>query len=186
MTARPMTARSKKLPYGFAGALLCLLLGACGFHLRGQVQLPPGVEPIYISGETPSDPLLLEVHNLLIASGISLASSAADARYKLVITQHRQERNTASLGEGARAAEYQLIESARFALLDPRGKVALGPNRLVERRIMPNDPNSVASTGEEEQLLRREMQRNLAAKITRRLRTFDYPTPPQPAQPSGY
>ena len=154
--------------------LASLVLASCGFHLRNQVDLPPGVEPIYVSSANPTSSLAIELHNLLSASGVVLTDTVTEANYQLVILEQKQDRRVATLGERARAAEYQLIESVKFALRNRQGVTVLGPSTLIERRIMPNDPNSVVSTGEEENLLRREMLQNLAAKIARQLRSFDY------------
>lgn len=164
--------------------LLFILIGlaGCGFQLRGQVDLPAGVEPIYIGGNS-SSILSIEIRNLLSAAGIALSEDPVSANHQLIILEQDQDRRTASLDEQARAAEYQLIETIKFELRDQQGKTVLGPSKITERRIMPNDPNQVVSTGEEEQLLRREMAQNLAAKIARQLSAFKY-TPAKPANDS--
>jgi LPS-assembly lipoprotein len=161
--------------------ILTLLISACGFQLRGNVALPAGVEPIYIGGLN-NNQLSIELRNLLSASGIKLTSNPAQAQYSLLILAQNSDRRAATLGEGARVAEYQLIETASFKLLKANGQTVLGPNQLSERKIMPNDPNKVASTAEEENLLRREMLQRLAEKIARQLQSFDYQNqPPDPA-----
>ena len=158
----------------FALVLLFTLLASCGFHLRGTVDLPPGIEPVYIGGPNPSAPLSIELRNLLRNSGIELADDAVSSRYQLIIGEQKSDRRTASLGEGARAVEYQLIETVSFELRNQEGKAVFGPNTLTERRVVTNDPNSVASSADTENLQRREMQQNLAAKIARQLQAFDY------------
>ncbi len=159
--------------------LTTLMITACGFQLRGAVDLPEGVEPIYISGLSSSGQLAIEMRNLLNAYGIDLTNNADEANYQLVILKQDSDRRTASLGEGARVAEYQLIESVSVELRNEKGVVVLGPNNITERKIMPNDPNKVVSTGEEERLLRREMLQRLAAKVARQLQAFDYSKPAQ-------
>ena len=156
------------------GLSLALLLSACGFQLRGNVDLPDGVEPIYIGGLNTSGQLSIELRNLLTAYGIELSSDSAQANYQILISEQKTDRRTASLGAGARVAEYQLIESVSFELRNKKGRTVLGPITLTERKIMPNDPNKVVSTAEEEKILRRDMLQQLAAKIARQLRAFDY------------
>lgn len=160
--------------------LTAALMTGCGFALRGNVDLPAGVEPIYIAGVSSGDKLAVELRNLLTASGIELTEEAEQAQYQLAILEQRKARRSASLGEGARVAEYQLIEIVSYQLLDEKGALVLGPNKITERKIMPNDPNKVVSTAAEETILRREMLQNIAAKIARQLRAFDYDI-----QPSG-
>ena len=129
---------------------LCLAISACGFQLRGSIDLPDGVEPIFIGGTAPAGQLGIELRNLMGAFGIKLTDNAEDANYRLMIVDTRQDRRTATLGEGARVAEYQLIESITYELFNANNQSVLGPNRVTSRKILQNDPDKIASTGEEE------------------------------------
>lgn len=153
----------------------CLIASACGFQLRGSVDLPKGIEPIVITGINQSDAFYNTLNNLLNASNIQLADNISDANHQLNIVSRKQDKRTAALGDGARVAEYQLTETLVFELKNKKGEPILGPSSITERKIIPNDPNKVVSSGEEEKILRREMLQNLAAKLTRQLQSFDYP-----------
>lgn len=163
-----------KFTNGIAIALLLsvmAMVSACGFQLRGTASLPDGTEPVYLDGA--SGQLGVELRNLLNASGVKLSDNLKNANSQLLIKKRKSEKRAAALGEGARVIEYQLIESLSFELRSTNGDVLFNPSRLVERKIINNDPNKVASSSAEELLLRREMLQNLAAKITRQLRAFD-------------
>ena len=149
-------------------ALLTLftLISACGFHLRGQLDISDDVEPVYISSSANST-LGIELRNLLSVNDIEITNEATNARYRVILLKESQDRRTLSVGANANAVEYQLIETVSFAIEDSSGKPVVGPKTLNERQIMNNDPDQVVSKGEEEQRLRREMKRNLAAKIAR-------------------
>jgi LPS-assembly lipoprotein len=150
---------------------LLSLISACGFSLRGQMDIADSVEPVYISGNDNSQ-LAIEVRNLFQLNDVSLTNKATEANYKLVLLKQSRDRRTLSIGANANAVEYQLIETAVFAIEDSQNKVVLAPKTLSERRIMRNDPDQVVSKGEEEAKLRREMQQNLAAKIVRQFATI--------------
>jgi LPS-assembly lipoprotein len=150
--------------------LLSALLTACGFQLRGQLNLPDNIEPIFISAA--NSQLGIEIRNLFSSNNIALTDQAGDANYKLVLLQQERDRRTLSVGADANAVEYQLIETAVFAIEDGSGKVVLAPKTLTERRVMRNDPDQVVSKGEEEALIRNEMLRSLAAKIVRQFSTL--------------
>ncbi len=156
---------------------LASMLTACGFHLRGSVNLPEGVEPILI--ESSNKTLSINLRNALSTVGIDVTDQQSQANYRLVIVDYQKERRTASLGEGARAAEYQLIEEVVFELQDKSQQRVIGPNKLTERKIMPNDPSRVVSSSEEEKLLRGEMLQNLAAKLARQLQAYNYTNTPE-------
>jgi len=164
--------------YHLSLLLMCaVFISACGFHLRGSVaiSLPPGVEPIYIGGIKAGDQLAVELRNLLGAQNIQLSDNPASANYQLRIVEQNQDRRSAALGDGARTAEYQLTNTVTFEMLDTKGRRVFGPNSITERKNMRNDPNQVISTNQEEKIIRREMLRNLAAKIARQIQSFDYP-----------
>lgn len=160
--------------HGIAIFLLSVLVAGCGYHLRGTVDLPAGIAPVYIGGINQDEPLSVALGNLLKASGVAVAADAGEGKYQLIILDQKQSRRTATLGEGARAAEYQLLESVEFELRDTRGQRVFGPNTLTERRVISNDPNQVASSTESENIQRREMLQSLAAKVARQLQSFDF------------
>ncbi len=161
------------LKHCLLGLLLAATVG-CGFQLRGALVLPEGVEPIAITGIGSSSQLAIELRNQLRASGVQLATSDEPYNFQLVVLETEKDKITTAIGEAARTIEYQLIESLEFELLNKQGHRVLGPSKIVERRVMPNDPNKVVSTGEEEEILRREMLQNIAAKMTRQLRAADF------------
>lgn len=154
-----------------------LLVSACGFQLRGSVDLPAGVEPIFIGGEHANSQLGIDVRNLLNGNDIKLADTQQAANYRLIISERNSEIRTLSLGGGTTAAEYQLTETATFELYNKQSELVLGPRTITQRSILRNNPNQVLSSGEEEQLLRREMLTNLASQIARQLSAFNYDQP---------
>lgn len=154
----------------FTTLILSLLaLAGCGFQLKGQVNLPAGVEPIAITGVQSNSQLAIELRNIITASGIKLSEDVSTANTRLNIISDITDRRTAALGERARIIEYQLLQHVSFELLKKNNRVLLGPVDLTERKFMPNDPNKVVSSADEEQRLRREMSQNLAARIARQL-----------------
>ena len=157
-----------------ANALLLLstlLLSACGFHLRGSISLPEGVEPIYVSG---NNAIATEIRNQLSSNDIQITNDITQAQYQLIISDHSAQKRTVSLGEGGRVAEYQITINTSFTIKDRQGKTLVEPRQLSTRKIIRNDPNNVISTAEEEALLRSEMQQNLASKIIRQLRAANF------------
>lgn len=152
-------------------------LAACGFQLKGQVDLPAGIEPIAITGVQNNSQLEIELRNIMTAAGITLNNTVSEANTRLNIISESTDRRTAALGERARIIEYQLLQQVTFELLDNNNRVLLGPVDLTERKFMPNDPNKVISSADEELRLRREMSQNLAARIARQLQSVTLDSP---------
>jgi LPS-assembly lipoprotein len=153
--------------------LLAVLLTGCGFQLRGNVALAPGIEPLHI--ERVGGQLEIELRTLLTSSGVQLSTDLQRANTQLTIRRQKSDRQSTALGEGARVIEYQLRESVSFALRYNSGDTIFSSGKLTERKIMENDPNKMASSNAEEDILRREMVQNLAATIVRQLATIQLP-----------
>lgn len=154
--------------------IIAIVSTGCGFQLRGKLALPEGMEPLFIGGIASNSQLAIELRNSLSAHGVALTETATEAKFKINIVEQKSDKRSATLGPKAKVAEYQLIEELSYELRSSRGELVLGPKKITERKIAPNDPNKVVSTKDEEDLLRREMLQNLAAKIARQLRNFDY------------
>lgn len=152
--------------------LLLVLLPACGFQLRGQVDLPAGLEPVYVGGAYSNLGLGIELRRRLSAAGVDVTANIAQAKMLLLINKQETDWRTLAVGDGMLAAEYQLFESVVYEFRKPTGEIIFGPNKLVEQRVLPNNPDQVISTGEEEHLLREEMQQRLAAKIALQLQSL--------------
>jgi LPS-assembly lipoprotein len=161
-------------PKLFISCLLISLISACGFQLRGTIDLPAGIEPFYIGSVNTNDVLYIELNNIFNANGLSLTEDPGEANYQLVITKQKLDRRSTAVGIDGRTAEYQLLETATYVLKDKKGRVASGPIDITERRTLQNNPNRVISTESEEKLLRTEMKRNLARKIARQVSKFDF------------
>ena len=145
---------------------LTLALSGCGFQLRGTIDLPNGIEPIFIRAD---EPLLSQLQNTLAINGVALADRASDANHQLSVGEQRSDSRILSLAEDARVAEYQLTEWVTISIRNRQGETVFGPVELRERAILRNNPDQIVSTGRERRLLQEEMQRNMADKVARQL-----------------
>src|SRR5882762_5132298 len=85
-------------------AAAAVLLAACGFHLRGQAQLP--FETLYIPGNTP---LVVELkRNVTVASNTRIVDNPKDAQAVLGFTQEQREKTILSFNAQGRVSEYRL------------------------------------------------------------------------------
>src|SRR6266850_707853 len=126
----------------FAG-VMAALLSACGFHLRGQAQLP--FETLYIPG---ANPLAVELkRNVAAASKARLVDSPGEAQAVLGFTQELREKIILSFSAAGRVSEYQLRYRVGFRVSDAK----------------------VLAKEAEEALLYRDMQRDMVQQIMRRL-----------------
>jgi LPS-assembly lipoprotein len=156
----------------FSLALLLLtasLLQGCGFQLRGSVTLPSTIGPVYIQGLGEYDELRRELAQMFTFSDIPVAAKPQGAGSTLRIDSRARDRRVLSVDGSGKAAEYELHEGARFAL------VAADGTTLVERQTVSaittylNSETQVLGKQQEEGTLRKDLQRDLASQIMRRL-----------------
>lgn len=150
-------------------ALMFMLTG-CGFHLRGDVDLPQVAKTIYLEGADPSQPFSQEFTELYSFAGgyVSPDRGAAGAIVRIVRTA--SERRQISLSKGGKANAFDLIYRIEYEVTTPSGEV-LVPKREIEiSREYFNDQRFPLGQGEQEQQMRNEMQQEAAQRLLRQLR----------------
>lgn len=150
-----------------------LLINACGFHLRGTIDVPEALQTVYITGEDPASPLVRQLKRNLAAAGVILVDKAAAAPYTLYIGKAREEKRTISLNRVAAAAEFQIRQFVSFEIHNRYRQLLSGPFDLINERNFQNDINNVVGKRDEERLIREEMHKALAQQIIRRYQSLD-------------
>jgi len=151
-----------------AGAILCLTLAACGFHLRGQAALP--FESLYI---TPGNSELASQLKRAVASGsdTKIVDTAQEAQATLSILSEQPERVILSLSAAGRIQELSLYYRVSFAVADAKGKPYLPPDQIVLRRDLTYNDTDVIAKEQEEALLFKDMKNDAVQQIMRRLQS---------------
>jgi LPS-assembly lipoprotein len=145
---------------------LALLLAACGFHLRGQQQLP--FNTLYVPGGTG---LSLDLKRNLSAQAKStqLVDDPKQAEAVLAFTSESREKVILSFDTAGRVREYQLRYTVGFRLTDAKGLVYIPTNEVrLTRDISFNDAQVLAKEAEEAQLYR-DMQSDMVQQILHRI-----------------
>ena len=147
-------------------ALFATVLAGCGFHLRGQAQLP--FETLHIPG---ASPLVVELkRNLTAASKTRLVDSPAEAQAVLGFTEETRDKVILSFNTAGRVQEYQLRYRVGFRVSDPKsGQVYLPTKEIQLTRDVTYSDAQVLAKETEETLLYRDMQSDMVQQILRRL-----------------
>jgi LPS-assembly lipoprotein len=168
--------------------LLLSALGACGFHLRGAVSLPPVMERTLITG-TDNSPLYYELESALLAAGAQVVDDEEAATATLAIHSERSGRRVLSVDSQGRASEYELSLRLVFSLVAQGGRVIADRQELQLLRDYSFDPDNVLGSGGQEALLQTELRRYAARQILRRVQSLarqpaSVPTERVPAAPA--
>jgi len=147
-------------------AAVATFSAGCGFHLRGQAQLP--FDTLYIPGSTP---LVVELkRNVAAASKTRLVASQSDAQAVLGFTQELRDKVILSFNTAGRVSEYQLRYRVGFRVTDAKGgQVYLPTNEILLTRDVSYSDAQVLAKEAEEALLYRDMQSDMVQQILRRL-----------------
>lgn len=150
-------------------ALLVLALPACGFHLRDALTLPPDMDRVRVVAKDPYSALAQSLSRSLERAGIEVPAANSPGSSVLRIHSEQWESQALSVDQFGRAQEFTLRYAAVFSLVDAEGDM-LVPQQVIElsRDYVSLPQNSTGSESERE-LLSREMQREMAASVLRRI-----------------
>ena len=145
-----------------------LLLSACGYHLRGSIDLPEGLKRIYLSGA--SSQLTAGMKKTLKFSGGKLVENAQQAGVVVQIVKETMETRVLSLSATGRANEYEIIYTLKFNLLDAKQQLISELRTLEISRDYFNNQEQVLAKNNEAQIIRDEIYRNAVQSVINRAR----------------
>ena len=126
---------------------------------------------MHLATANPNAEIARVVNSTFSANGIEW-SDRATANYQLSLGPERFSQRNLSVNAQARAAEFDLVMSTQFRVLDPRGNVVMPLTTATVNKQMENDPQNVVGKAEEVRILRNELRQELAAQILRRITFF--------------
>ena len=150
-------------------ALLLALLPACGFHLRGDVELPPALQETYLESRNPYTGIARALRVELEAAGGSVLESDEHATAVLRIVREISENRILSVGSTGKASEYELFNEVVFSLSAAEGKVLIKPQTLRMTRDLVFDETELLGKISEAEGIHRQMRRNMARQIIIRI-----------------
>lgn len=145
--------------------LSSILLGGCGFHLRGDLPLSH-FPAMYIQSDRHSE-LAALVSNRLEHNKVELLDSYQQSTPMLQLLSDSLERRTLSLFPNGQVAEYELIYKVSYALTMPDGEPQQYQFELF--RDYQDDPNQAAAKAKELELMLGELRQQAANRIVRQL-----------------
>ena len=149
------------------GALMCLTLGACGFHLRGSATLP--FSALYVDA-SPASVFATQLRRVIGAgSQTRITNNPAEADATLQVLNELHESEILSLSPGGRARELQLRYRVTYQVLDKNKTLIAPPTEIVLRREFSINDQDPRGQEPEQALLYRDMQTDAVHQLVRRL-----------------
>lgn len=152
--------------------MLVLLLGslsACGFRLRGAVELPAELKETRIVGVAEFSPLGIEFKRVLSRAGSVVHGSKEVTPSAIVIDGGTFTRRVLSVDAQGRVAEYEMRYTYTFKILGKENEELVPLQKIELTRDYRFDPDNVLAKDTEEAQLRDEMIRFSVSQAMRRI-----------------
>lgn len=148
---------------------LALLLGACGFHLRGQGTFALPFQSLYVQSSNSYSPFITQLKAAIEANGVRVFDSAVQAELTLDIVSEKQSKQILSLSGAGRVREYRLQYQISLRAFDAQQMDWLPAQELNLRRDYSYDDTRILAKEQEEGLLYQDMRNEAVQQILRRL-----------------
>jgi LPS-assembly lipoprotein len=150
--------------------MVCLvaMLAACGFRPRASLAVATDLGPVQVQSADPYSPLAQGLATALSRAGATSAVDGQPSSTLKVVSEALSTRPLA-LDDRAQVREYETRYAVKFELLDAAGAVQVPVQEVVLTREFTYDSIASAGSPAEQELLQRELRRDMQAAILRRL-----------------
>lgn len=154
--------------------LAALTLSACGFHLKGVIDLPKWFNGIYVGGNGIPAPLLQLLRNQIEANGRRVQQEPRNAQYLLVILSEHLNKNLTSVSASTSPRQYELTYSVSYQLVSRQGRRLQGPSTLKVVRFLTVNNDRILGSDFEEATIVSEMRRDIVSRLLQRISILNH------------
>ncbi|OCG03116.1 LPS assembly lipoprotein LptE [Gilliamella sp. wkB112] len=152
--------------------LLAISLTGCGFHLQHEPEVPAQFMTMSYVSSDPYGRLSRNIKELLTDNKVILVDNGASDKYpSLRIVSEGLSRDTISLYQDGKAAEYQIVLTVQAQMVLPDQQI-YPINVRIFRSFFDNPSAALAKTAEEK-LIEDEMYKQAAKQIIRKLKSVN-------------
>lgn len=148
--------------------LAAFVLTGCGFHLEGHTPLPAAVRTPYVEAPDRQSDFVQNLRHVLLANGAQLVPDRTKASAVVSILKDDVVRRVLSVSALNQPNEYEVTYTVGFSVT-VGDKELLPAQEVTAIRTYSFDERLLLAKGHEEDTLRRDMARDLAERVMRRL-----------------
>lgn len=169
-------------------SLLVLTLSACGWHLRGsaagedKLAMTRPLDLVIVTKDDHS-PLMNALRQSLRGYKINEINAANATSLTLNVNPEILDKRTAGVGSDALTSAYEIILRVDYSISNANGVITPLETSARTSRTYNYNVNNANSAAQEEEIVMREMRRELANSILRRVKNLSAKatTAPTPA-----
>ena len=147
----------------------CLLLAACGFHMRGQNNFVLPFQKLYVKSANDYAPFINELKTAIRTNNVQITDTPEQAQLTLQIVSEVADKQILSLSGAGRVLEYRLQYRISLRAYDQKQQEWLVPQEITLRRDYSYDDTQVLAKQQEEILLYQNMRGDAVQQVLRRL-----------------
>ena len=137
-----------------------LLLGACGFHLRGTAPLPPEMAITYLDGyNTMTD----DFRTALESHGARVTAARDEATAILTILKNQTGTDVLTVDLSGKVLEYRLSQNIQFEVMTADGHTLVDRQSVTMSRAIKFNVKGLLGSEREAEMIRRELQRDVVS-----------------------
>jgi LPS-assembly lipoprotein len=155
----------------FAVALLGLM-SACGFQLRGETHLPPGLQKVSLEVADEFSLVARDLRAALIRGGATLTAPGAEGAGAIRVPVNVVVREAQVVSGRARVQEYVVRHRVELEIVDAAGNTVLPRVDIELGRDFTFDETQGLAAAQEEELIRKELAREMVQQILRRIESL--------------
>ncbi|HZP66439.1 MAG TPA: LPS assembly lipoprotein LptE [Rudaea sp.] len=144
-------------------------LSACGFHLRGEVALPPTMQRVHLAISDPYSPLKRDLEAALARSGAKIENNAGEGIAEVTISAVSLGAVVRSVGANAYVNEFSMVYHVEIEVTDANGKTLMPKQTVEHSREFTFDQSQAIGTSAEQDEIKKEMERDMVQALLRRI-----------------
>ncbi len=151
--------------------MLIVLTGGCGFHLQSAVTTPAEMDRTYVEAVDEHSLFYRRLRRNLIAAGVEIVDSSADATATLSILLDETGQRVLSVSARNVPTEYEVYYTIQYALVSAERNL-LETQQLTITRDYTYDETLVLGKAQEEELLRDAVVDDLVRIVMKQISTL--------------
>jgi LPS-assembly lipoprotein len=157
-----------RLAPALAGAVVAGATAGCGFQLEGHTPLPAVVRNLYVEAPDRQSDFVQNLRHALLSNGANLMQDRTKASAVVSILRDDVARRVLSVSALNQPIEYEVTYTVGFSVTAGDQEV-LPAQEVTAIRTYSFDERLLLAKGHEEDILRRDMARDLAERVMRSL-----------------